>query len=62
MPSTRLNASAELGEAIRRIFVHPKAAALGLASIPFGARDKDGLSLRAAYRLIEASVAGMRSR
>jgi hypothetical protein len=54
--------SAELGEAIRRIFAHPKAAALGLASIPFGARDKDGLSLRAAYRLIEASVAGMRSR
>ncbi|RPJ03596.1 MAG: hypothetical protein EHM31_00245 [Candidatus Aminicenantes bacterium] len=54
--------SAELGEAIRRIFAHPKAAALGLASIPFGARDKDGLSLRAAYRLIEASVAGMQSR
>ncbi len=54
--------SAELGQAIRRIFAHPKAAALGLASIPFGTRDKDGLSLRAAYRLIEASVAGMRSR
>lgn len=54
--------SVELANAIRRIFAHPKAASLGLASIPFGDRDKDGRSLRAAYRLIEASVAGMRSR
>jgi arginase len=54
--------SVELAKAIRRIFAHPKAAALGLASIPFGDRDKDGRSLQAAYRLIEASVAGTRSR
>jgi len=54
--------SVELAGAIRRIFAHPKAAALGLASIPFGDRDKDGLSLRAAYRLIGASVAGAKSR
>jgi len=54
--------SVELAKAIRRIFAHPKAASLGLASIPFGDRDKDGRSLRAAYRLIEASVAGVRSR
>jgi arginase len=54
--------SVELGSAVRRIFAHPKAAALGIASIPFGARDKEGLSLRAAYRLIEASVAGAKSR
>ena len=54
--------SVELAKTIRRIFAHPKAAALGLASIPFGDRDKDGRSLKAAYRLIEASVAGIRSR
>ena len=54
--------SAELAAAIRVIFSHPKTAALGIASIPFGARDKDSLSLRAAYRLIEASVLGMKSR
>ena len=54
--------SAELAGAIRKIFSHPKTAALGLASIPFGDRDKNGLSLRAAYRLIEASVAGAKSR
>lgn len=54
--------SSELAEAIRKIFSHPKAAALGLASIPFGDRDKDGSSLRAAYRLVEASVVGARSR
>jgi arginase len=55
-------ASAELAAAIRTIFGYPKAAALGIASIPFGARDKDGLSLGAAYRLIEASVLGVKSR
>jgi hypothetical protein len=54
--------SVELASAIRRIFANPKAAALGIASIPFGARDKEGLSLRAAYRLVEASVAGAKSR
>jgi hypothetical protein len=54
--------SIELAAAIRRIFANPKAATLGIASIPFGARDKEGLSLRAAYRLIEASIAGAKSR
>jgi hypothetical protein len=54
--------SVELAAAIQRIFANPKAAALGVASIPSGARDKEGLSLRAAYRLIEASVAGAKSR
>lgn len=54
--------SAELAACIRAIFTHPKAAALGIASIPFGGRDKEGLSLRAAYRLIEASVLGIKSR
>jgi hypothetical protein len=54
--------SVELASVIRKIFAHPKAAALGIASIPFGVRDKEGLSLRAAYRLIEASIAGAKSR
>ena len=54
--------SVELASVIRKIFAHPKAAALGIASIPFGSRDKEGLSLRAAYRLIEASVAGTKAR
>lgn len=54
--------SAELAAAIRTIFKHPKAAALGLASIPFGERDKAGLSLKAAYRLAEGAVLGIRAR
>jgi hypothetical protein len=54
--------SRELAAAIRKIFSYPKAAAIGLASIPFGERDKGGLSLQAAYRLIEASVTGIRDR
>jgi arginase len=55
-------ASRELAAAIRKIFRYPKAAAIGIASIPFGERDRGGLSLQAAYRLIEASVQGMRDR
>jgi arginase family enzyme len=54
--------SRELAAAIREIFRYPKAAAIGIASIPSGERDKGGLSLKAAYRLIEASVEGMRDR
>jgi arginase len=54
--------SVELAQAVRKIFAHPKVAGLGLASIPFGDRDKDGSSLKAAYRLIEASVVGAQSR
>lgn len=54
--------SVELARTIRKIFTSPKAAALGIASIPFGARDKDGLSLRAAYRLVEAAALGMKDR
>jgi arginase len=54
--------SVELAAAVRMIFGYPKTMALGIASIPFGARDKEGLSLRAAYRLIEASVLGTKSK
>jgi arginase len=54
--------SRELAAAIQKMFTHPKAAAIGIASIPFGERDKDGRSLEASYRLIEAAVRGTQSR
>ena len=54
--------SRELAAAIQKMFTWPKAAAIGIASIPFGERDKEGHSLRAAYRLIEAAVQGVKSR
>jgi arginase len=54
--------SRELAAAIQRMFRHPKAAAIGIASIPFGERDKAGHSLQAAYRLIEAAVLGTKAR
>jgi arginase len=54
--------SGELAKCIQKMFAWPKAAAIGIASIPFGERDPEGLSLRAAYRLIEAAVKGVQSR
>jgi len=54
--------SRQLAAAVRKLFSYPQAAAIGIASIPFGERDKDGLSLKAAYRLIEAAVEGVRGR
>jgi arginase len=54
--------SLELAKSLERMFAWPKAAAIGIASIPFGERDKEGRSLRAAYRLIEAAVRGAQSR
>lgn len=54
--------SAELAAAVGRMFKHPKAQAIGIASLPFGPRDPDGASLRAAYRLIEAALAGYAGR
>jgi arginase len=54
--------SLELAKSIQKMFAWPKAAAIGIASIPFGERDNEGRSLRAAYRLIEAAVRGAQSR
>jgi arginase family enzyme len=54
--------SQELAAAVEQMFRHPKAQAIGIASLPFGERDKDGLSLRAAYRLIEGALKGWSSR
>lgn len=55
-------ASSELAAAVERMFKHPKAQAIGIASLPFGPRDPDGVSLKAAYRLIEAALAGYAGR
>jgi arginase len=54
--------SKELAGAIRKMFAHPKVSAIGIASLPFGPRDKEGISLKAAYRLIEGAVKGVRGR
>jgi arginase len=54
--------SKELAAAIQKMFAHPKVAAIGIASLPFGQRDKQGLSLKAAYRLIEGAVKGVKER
>jgi arginase len=54
--------SQELASCIQKMFKWPRAAAIGIASLPFGERDKEGHSLRAAYRLIEAAVQGVKSR
>jgi arginase len=54
--------SRKLASTIRKMFTYPKAAAIGIASIPFGERDKEGRSLKAAYRLIEGAVLGVKAR
>ncbi len=54
--------SLELGTALEAMFEYPKAAALGIASTPWGPRDPDGLSLRAAYNLIEGALRGVQAR
>ncbi len=54
--------SPELAAAVERMFRHPKVGAIGVASLPFGERDKDGISLRAAYRLIEGALKGISGR
>ena len=54
--------SHELAAALEMMFQHKKAGAIGIASMPFGERDKDGLSLQAAYRLIEGAIKGIKKR
>jgi arginase len=62
LPAPQGPTSQELAKCLRKIFTWPKAAALGIASSPFGERDKEGQALRAAYRLVEAAVLGAKSR
>jgi len=45
-----------------KMFAHPKVAAIGIALFPFGPRDKEGISLKAAYRLIEGAVKGVKEK
>jgi len=54
--------SAELAAAIAEMFAHEKVAALGIASTPFGDRDPDGVSRKAAYALILGAVDGLERR
>jgi len=54
--------SQELAECLELIFTYPKAAAIGIASTPYGARDPDHLSRQAAVRLIEGAIKGVTMR
>jgi hypothetical protein len=54
--------SQELAAALEMMFQHKKAGAIGIASMPFGERDKEGLSLQAAYRVIEGAIKGIKKR
>ena len=54
--------SLELGAALTEMFRYEKVAALGIASTPWGERDPEGVSLRAAYNLIRGAVEGVQQR
>ncbi len=54
--------SMELAAALTEMFKYEKAAAFGVASTPFGDRDKDGVSRKAAYNLIVGAVQGAAQR
>ncbi len=54
--------SMELGATLREMFRYEKAAALGIASTPWGERDEAGLSRQAAYNLIKGAVQGVQER
>jgi hypothetical protein len=54
--------SHELAAALEKMFRFKKAGAIGIASMPFGERDKEVFSLQAAYRLIEGAIKGVKKR
>jgi arginase family enzyme len=54
--------SAELAAALTEMFKYEKAAAFGVASTPYGEKDKTGVSRQAAYNLILGAVAGVQRR
>jgi arginase family enzyme len=54
--------SIELAGALTEMFKYEKAAAFGVASTPFGERDKTGVSRKAAYTLIVGAVKGVLGR
>ena len=54
--------SHELAACIELMFTWPKTAAIGIASTPYGPRDPEHLSRRAAIRLIDGAVRGAKKR
>ncbi len=54
--------SSELAAALAEMFRYEKVAALGIASTPFGDRDKTGVSRHAAYNLILSALKGAEQR
>ena len=54
--------SQELADCLELIFTYPKAAAIGIASTPYGPRDPDHLSRQAAVRLIQGALKGVNKR
>ena len=54
--------SVELAAAISDMFTYDKVAAIGVASTPSGTRDPDGVSRKAAFRLVEGAIAGVQRR
>ena len=54
--------SEELAAAIRLMFQNPETVALAIASTPAFDLDPDGVSRRAALRLIEGAIRGVESR
>ncbi|MBT8398015.1 MAG: hypothetical protein HKO65_15990 [Gemmatimonadetes bacterium] len=54
--------SRELADCLELIFTYPKAAAIGIASTPYGPRDPDHLSRQAAVRLIQGAIRGVNKR
>jgi arginase len=54
--------SSELAAALTEMFRYEKAAAFGVASTPYGERDKGGVSRQAAYNLILGAAKGVQQR
>jgi len=54
--------SQELADCLELIFQYPKAAAIGIASTPYGPRDPNHLSRQAAVRLIQGALKGVNAR
>jgi len=50
--------SLQLGAALQEMFRYEKVSALGIASTPWGERDPDGVSRKAAYNLVAGAVRG----
>jgi arginase len=54
--------SYELADYLELVFTYPKATAIGIASTPYGDRDPQHISRRAAVRLIQGAIRGVNRR